>query len=236
MSRILYLTTIEFAPGALATLPEALGELGIGRPLLIGDFGHCRRRPARPRGGLPAGRHAAFPGGAAQPDGRRRWTRRSRSIAVGIATASSPSAAARRLTSPRAWRCSPPIPARWRPMRRSTAACPRSARRSPPSFGDPHHRRHGRRGRPRRAAHARRRPETRLHQPAPHPQARHLRPGADAQPAAGSDRRDRARRALALHRDVPLPALQSAGGGDRAGWRRPHLAQHRAAPPRPAPI
>jgi 4-hydroxybutyrate dehydrogenase len=39
MSRILYLTTIEFGPGTLATLPEALTELGIGRPLVVSDAG-----------------------------------------------------------------------------------------------------------------------------------------------------------------------------------------------------
>ena len=56
MSRILYLTTIEFAPGALATLPEALGELGIGRPLLISDLGIAAAGLLdRAAGFLPAG-------------------------------------------------------------------------------------------------------------------------------------------------------------------------------------
>jgi alcohol dehydrogenase class IV len=39
MSRILYLTTIEFGRGALATLPDALAELGVTRPLLVSDPG-----------------------------------------------------------------------------------------------------------------------------------------------------------------------------------------------------
>jgi alcohol dehydrogenase class IV len=39
MASILYLSTIEFAPGALATLPEALAALNIRRPLLISDRG-----------------------------------------------------------------------------------------------------------------------------------------------------------------------------------------------------
>ena len=39
MSRILYLTTIDFELGALGTLPDALSELGIARPLLVGDRG-----------------------------------------------------------------------------------------------------------------------------------------------------------------------------------------------------
>jgi alcohol dehydrogenase class IV len=39
MSRILYLTTIEFGPGTLATLPGALSELGVSRPLIVGDPG-----------------------------------------------------------------------------------------------------------------------------------------------------------------------------------------------------
>jgi len=39
MSRILYLTTIEFGPGALGALPAALAELGVARPLLVSDHG-----------------------------------------------------------------------------------------------------------------------------------------------------------------------------------------------------
>jgi alcohol dehydrogenase class IV len=39
MASILYLSTVEFAPGALKTLPEALAALGIERPLLISDRG-----------------------------------------------------------------------------------------------------------------------------------------------------------------------------------------------------
>ena len=48
MDTINYLTRIEFGPGALAKLPQALAELGIERPLLISDHGveaagHCDR-------------------------------------------------------------------------------------------------------------------------------------------------------------------------------------------------
>src|SRR5688572_18779323 len=39
MARIVYLTTIDFGPGTLATLPDALQELGIERPLLVSDSG-----------------------------------------------------------------------------------------------------------------------------------------------------------------------------------------------------
>lgn len=39
MSRIAYLTTIEFGEGVIATLAGALGELGIKRPLLVADRG-----------------------------------------------------------------------------------------------------------------------------------------------------------------------------------------------------
>ena len=39
MSRILYLTTIEFEPGAIRTLPDNLAELGLQRPLLVSDHG-----------------------------------------------------------------------------------------------------------------------------------------------------------------------------------------------------
>ena len=227
MSRILYLTTIEFAPGALATLPEALGELGIGRPLLISDSGIAAAGLLDRAGALPAGRHAALPRRAAQPDGggggrgarglsRRELRRRRRHRRRLADRPRQGRGAARHASRPAGDLCGD----LWRHAEDRRVG--RARRR------DPDHRRHGRRGRPRRAAHACRRPEARLHQPASHPEARHLRPGADARPAAGADRRDRARRALALHRDVPLAALQSAGGGDRARRRRPHLAQHRA--------
>jgi 4-hydroxybutyrate dehydrogenase len=39
MSRITYLTSIEFGAGALKTLSDALGELTIKRPLLVSDHG-----------------------------------------------------------------------------------------------------------------------------------------------------------------------------------------------------
>ena len=39
MARIAYLTTIEFGPGALASLSSMLGELSIRRPLIVADRG-----------------------------------------------------------------------------------------------------------------------------------------------------------------------------------------------------
>ena len=39
MARIAYLTTIDFGPGELATLPAALSDLGLARPLLVSDHG-----------------------------------------------------------------------------------------------------------------------------------------------------------------------------------------------------
>ncbi len=39
MARIVYLTTIDFGAGTLATLPDALQELRIERPLLVSDAG-----------------------------------------------------------------------------------------------------------------------------------------------------------------------------------------------------
>ncbi|WP_028032987.1 iron-containing alcohol dehydrogenase [Chelativorans sp. J32] len=39
MHIINYLTTINFGPGALSSLPDALGELGVTRPLVISDHG-----------------------------------------------------------------------------------------------------------------------------------------------------------------------------------------------------
>ena len=39
MTRIAYLTSIEFGPGALASLADALGELAVKRPLLVADKG-----------------------------------------------------------------------------------------------------------------------------------------------------------------------------------------------------
>jgi alcohol dehydrogenase class IV len=39
MSRITYLTAIDFGPGELGTLATAPGELGMTRPLVIADKG-----------------------------------------------------------------------------------------------------------------------------------------------------------------------------------------------------
>ena len=39
MTRIAYLTTIDFGPGELKALAGAVGELGIKRPLLVADRG-----------------------------------------------------------------------------------------------------------------------------------------------------------------------------------------------------
>jgi len=39
VSAILYLTSIEFGPGSLATLPQALTDLGIRRPFIVSDRG-----------------------------------------------------------------------------------------------------------------------------------------------------------------------------------------------------
>lgn len=39
MARIAYLTTVDFGPGELATLPRACTELGISRPLVVSDRG-----------------------------------------------------------------------------------------------------------------------------------------------------------------------------------------------------
>jgi alcohol dehydrogenase class IV len=39
MARIAYLTTIDFGPGELATLPAAVAELGLARPMLVSDRG-----------------------------------------------------------------------------------------------------------------------------------------------------------------------------------------------------
>ena len=39
MSRIAYLTTIDFGPGELKTLATAPAELGMKRPLLVADKG-----------------------------------------------------------------------------------------------------------------------------------------------------------------------------------------------------
>ena len=58
MSLIQYLTTIEFARGALATVPDALAACGIGRPLVVSDRGIAAA-------GLLGRAMALLPGGAA---------------------------------------------------------------------------------------------------------------------------------------------------------------------------
>lgn len=56
MSRITYLTSIDFGPGTLAALGEAARELGIGRPLLVADKGVVAAGlAARAAAQLPAG-------------------------------------------------------------------------------------------------------------------------------------------------------------------------------------
>lgn len=56
MARIVYLTTIEFGAGAISTLRDALGELGVKRPLLVADKGVAAAGLAgRAQEFLPAG-------------------------------------------------------------------------------------------------------------------------------------------------------------------------------------
>ncbi len=56
MARINYLTAIEFGPGVVSTLPEALAELNIKRPLLVADRGiEASGLLARATGELPDG-------------------------------------------------------------------------------------------------------------------------------------------------------------------------------------
>ena len=228
MARIAYLTTIDFGPGELA---DAAGGAGRAR--------HRAGRFSSPTAGiaasglldrvaalLPAGTprfldtppnptEAAVAAalGALARGGLRRDRRARRRLAdrprQGRGAARDPSGAARALRGD---------------LRRRRA----DHRRGRAGHRDADHRRHRRGGRAGGAADARRRAQARLHQPAPHPEAGDLRPGADARPAAGADRGDRPRRAVALHRDVPLAARQSAGRGDRARRRRADLAQPRA--------
>ncbi len=68
MARIAYLTKIEFGPGALSTLPEAVAELGISRPFLVTDHGIAASGLlARVAASLPAGT-PRFLDDAAEPD------------------------------------------------------------------------------------------------------------------------------------------------------------------------
>ncbi|HEV7276678.1 MAG TPA: iron-containing alcohol dehydrogenase [Devosiaceae bacterium] len=56
MARIAYLTGIEFGPGVIATLADAVAELGVRRPLLVADQGVLAAGlVAKARGHLPAG-------------------------------------------------------------------------------------------------------------------------------------------------------------------------------------
>jgi 4-hydroxybutyrate dehydrogenase len=56
MSRIAYLTTIEFGPGVIATTADAIRELGIKRPLLVADRGiEAAGLVAKAAAHLPAG-------------------------------------------------------------------------------------------------------------------------------------------------------------------------------------
>src|SRR5690606_19747538 len=56
MARIAYLTGIEFGPGVIATLADAVAELGVERPLLVADQGvQAAGLVAKARRNLPAG-------------------------------------------------------------------------------------------------------------------------------------------------------------------------------------
>ena len=215
MARITYLTTIDFGPGEVAGLPAAIAELGMARPLLISDEG-IRAAGLLDRVAIDG---PAFLGTPPNPTEEavaaalEVWRAEGCDgivalgggspidLAKGVALLATHPGAARALRGD----------LRRHPADRAGGG---AGDRDPDDGGD------RRRGRAGGAPDARRRPQARLHQPAPDPEAGDLRPGADARPAAGADRGDRARRALALHRDVPLAARQPAGGGDRARRRR----------------
>jgi 4-hydroxybutyrate dehydrogenase len=78
MARITYLTGIEFEPGALATLPATLNELGVKRPLLIADKGVIAAGLAGRAQALMAADTPVFDGTPSNPteeavlEGRRR--------------------------------------------------------------------------------------------------------------------------------------------------------------------
>ena len=103
MARIAYLTTIDFGPGELATLPAAVAEFGLSRPLLISDRGieasGLLARVAALFEGTP--KFLETPPNPTEAAWRRRW----RSGGTRAATGSWRSGAGRRSTSPRGWRC-----------------------------------------------------------------------------------------------------------------------------------
>ncbi len=222
MSTILYLTTIEFGLGARKELPRALNELGVRQPLVVSDHGVAAEGlldeatgamdaprfldvPANPtetavKAALEAYRAGGCDGIVAVGGGSPI------DLAKGVALLATHAGPLENYA------------AIYGGVARITHG--RAGRRHADDGGD----RRG--GRPRGAAHARRRAQARLHQPAPHSEARNLRPGVDARPSPSPHRRDRARRALALHRDVPLAALQSAGRSHRARWRAPRLGEY----------
>ena len=68
MSRIAYLTAVDFGPGELKTLATAPAELGMKRPLLVADKGIAAA-------GLVAKAAAAFLPSALWPTTRTRPTR-----------------------------------------------------------------------------------------------------------------------------------------------------------------
>ncbi|MEJ1160879.1 iron-containing alcohol dehydrogenase [Prosthecomicrobium sp. N25] len=60
MSAILYLTTIEFGPGVVATLPDQLAALGVRRPLVVSDRGLAATGLVERIAGLCGGSPAVF--------------------------------------------------------------------------------------------------------------------------------------------------------------------------------
>ena len=231
MARIAYLTTIDFGAGEIAGLPAALAELGIARPLLVSDRGIAASGLlARAAALLPPGTPAFLdtppnPTEAAVAAALERLARR------GLRRDRRPG---RRLAHrPRQGRGAPR-----HPSGTARAVCGDLRRPRADHAGGRAGRRGADHGRDRGGGGAggapdpRRRAQARGAEPAPHPEPGDLRPRAHPRPAAGADRGDRPRRALALHRDLPLAARQPAGRGDRARRRRADLAQPRDGLPR----
>ena len=221
MALITYLTTIKFGFGEVAGIEADLSGLGIARPMIVADKGilaaglveAVRDMPPPcdpPRSSIDT---------PTNPDRGGVSRRRSRSTAQQAATGWSPSAAARRSTSPRAWRCSPTHPGPLADYAAILGGIPRITAAVAPVDRDPDHRRHRQRGRPRRADHAEGRAQARLHRPHLIPKAAICDPeltlGLPAwlTAATGMD-------AVTHCVETYLsPALQPAGRGDRA--RRP---------------
>ena len=224
MSLISYLTTIRFDFGALSGLGDDLRDLGIKAPLIIADEGIARAGLVdRLKTVLPAGQDVpVFTETPTNPT-EEAVAGRARALSPSkVRRARSPSAAARRSISPRAWRCCPPMTGPLENYAAILGGIPKITSAVAPLIAIPTTAGTG--SEVGRAALITLEDGRKLGFISPHliPKRAICDPELTLGLPPAADRRDGHGCHHPLHRDLSQPALQPAGRGDRA--RRPGRA------------